>query len=89
MQNWRKSQRVILQCHHIARGEPEVIKAFSALNQSVHKSRYLESKNLELIASAVAVTTRCDGCIASHASSALNAGAIKEEAPEVPVLINE
>ncbi|MEG8765631.1 carboxymuconolactone decarboxylase family protein [Klebsiella pneumoniae] len=52
------------QCNHPGRSEPEVIKAFFSLNQSLHKSRHLEAKNRELIALAVAVTTRCEGCIA-------------------------
>ena len=36
----------------------------------------------ELIALAVAVTTRCDGCIASHAAAARQAGASQQEVAE-------
>ena len=39
----------------------------------------LEPKICELIAIAVAVTTRCDSCIASHASAARKAGATEAE----------
>jgi AhpD family alkylhydroperoxidase len=36
----------------------------------------------ELIALAIAVTTQCDGCIASHASAAARQGATSEEVAE-------
>ena len=36
----------------------------------------------ELIALAVAVTVRCDGCIAVHTDAAIRAGATKEEIAE-------
>jgi len=39
----------------------------------------LDPKTRKLISLAVAVTTRCDGCIASHAAAAARAGATKEE----------
>jgi AhpD family alkylhydroperoxidase len=37
-----------------------------------------------LISLAVAVTTRCDGCIVIHSHAALTAGATKEEIAEAP-----
>ncbi|MFX2221490.1 carboxymuconolactone decarboxylase family protein, partial [Acinetobacter baumannii] len=37
------------------------------------------AKTHELIALAVAVTTRCDGCITAHTAAAKKAGATKEE----------
>ncbi|UPG96756.1 carboxymuconolactone decarboxylase family protein [Luteibacter aegosomatissinici] len=37
----------------------------------------------ELIALAVAITTRCDGCIATHAKLAADHGATREEIAEV------
>jgi AhpD family alkylhydroperoxidase len=38
-----------------------------------------DSKTRELISMAVAVTTRCDGCISSHAAAAAKAGATEAE----------
>ncbi|WNU99061.1 carboxymuconolactone decarboxylase family protein [Enterobacter sp. DTU_2021_1002640_1_SI_PRY_ASU_LCPMC_013] len=83
MQNWKDTLNELrTNATTLAEANPEVIKAFSSLNQSLHKSRHLDAKTRELIALAVAVTTRCEGCIASHASSARKAGATKEEVAE-------
>jgi AhpD family alkylhydroperoxidase len=38
-----------------------------------------DSKTRELISMAVAITTRCDGCISSHAAAAAKAGATEAE----------
>lgn len=45
-------------------------------------AKHLEPKTHELIALCVAVTTRCDGCIAVHTQAALKHGATKEEIAE-------
>jgi AhpD family alkylhydroperoxidase len=42
----------------------------------------LGAKTRELIALAVAVTLRCDGCIAVHTEAAIKNGATKEEIAE-------
>jgi len=43
------------------------------------KTSKLGEKTRQLISLAVAVTTRCDGCIVVHSEAALKAGATKEE----------
>jgi AhpD family alkylhydroperoxidase len=43
------------------------------------KENVLDAKTRELIALAVAVTTRCDGCITVHSAAAARAGASREE----------
>jgi AhpD family alkylhydroperoxidase len=43
----------------------------------------LGAKIHELIALAVAVTVRCDGCIAVHTAAAIRSGATREEITEV------
>lgn len=67
---------------NLAQANPPVIKAFAALNESLGKSQHLDEKTRELIALAVAVTTRCEGCLAAHAAAARKAGATKEEVAE-------
>ena len=42
----------------------------------------LDSKTKELIAIAIAIATRCDGCIGFHAKAAIRAGASREEVLE-------
>lgn len=61
---------------------PEVMKGYLALAGSGEKARHLDGKTRELIALAVAVTTRCDGCIASHVEAGIKHGATREEIAE-------
>jgi AhpD family alkylhydroperoxidase len=61
---------------------PELMKGFGALTRGASTTRHLDAKTREMIALAVAVTTRCDGCIDAHARKARAAGATKEEVAE-------
>ena len=61
---------------------PEVMRGYGTLAAAGEKSKHLDAKTRELIALAVAVTTRCDGCIASHVEAAIAHGAGKEEIAE-------
>ena len=62
----------------LAKANPKFMEAFQALN-AAQGGNGLDPKTRELIAIAVAVTTRCDGCIASHARAARLAGATEAE----------
>jgi AhpD family alkylhydroperoxidase len=55
------------------------LAGFEALDGAAAKEGVLDSKTRELIALAVAVTTRCDGCITVHSAAAARAGATREE----------
>jgi len=61
---------------------PDLLKAHDQLAAAAPTERKLDAKTRELIALAVAVTTRCDGCIAVHSEAARKAGASKEEVVE-------
>lgn len=61
---------------------PEAVKGFSALNRGAATTKHLDAKTRELISIAVAVTTRCEGCIDAHVRRAKAAGASKEEVAE-------
>jgi AhpD family alkylhydroperoxidase len=63
-------------------GAPEVMKAFSAMAQAALKANALDTKTKELIALAIAVATRCDGCVGFHAEAALRQGATRDEVME-------
>lgn len=56
-----------------------VANAFHRLETATRESGVLDAKTHELISLAVAVTTRCDGCIAAHAGAAKKAGASRDE----------
>jgi AhpD family alkylhydroperoxidase len=61
---------------------PEFIKGFGALNRGASTTKHIDAKTREFIALAVAVTTKCQGCIDAHARKAKAAGATKEEIVE-------
>jgi AhpD family alkylhydroperoxidase len=61
---------------------PELVKGFVALSTGAATTQHLDAKTRELIALAVAVTTRCEGCLDSHARKARAAGATKAEVAE-------
>lgn len=66
----------------LAAHNPQMLAAFRALNEAQGATGTLDAKTRELIALAVAVTTRCDGCIAAHAAAARKAGVTEAELAE-------
>jgi AhpD family alkylhydroperoxidase len=63
----------------ISQTHPDIVKGYQALGGASAKTALLGAKVNELIALAVAVTVRCDGCIAVHTAAARRAGASREE----------
>jgi AhpD family alkylhydroperoxidase len=63
-------------------GAPEVMKAFGSLAMTAGAAKALDAKTKELIAIAVAVSTRCDDCIAFHVKAAVDHGATRDEVLE-------
>lgn len=62
-----------------AQNNPKMLSAFQALNAAQGANGALDAKTRELIALAVAVTTRYDSCIAAHANAARKAGVTEAE----------
>lgn len=70
---------------------PDVYKGFADTHKSALGPGVLDTKAKELIALAISISKQCDGCIASHARGAANAGATREEVAEmigVTILMN-
>src|SRR5881398_2465875 len=61
---------------------PDTLKGYLTLSGANAQTSKLGEKTRQLISLAVAVTTRCDGCIVVHTDAALKAGAKKEEIAE-------
>jgi AhpD family alkylhydroperoxidase len=61
---------------------PETMQAFSQLHHASASAGVMDAKTKELIALAIAVTVRCDGCVAYHVNDALKAGASRQEIVE-------
>lgn len=60
----------------------EVMQGFYAMSGAATKDGALDKKTKELIALAIGVTTRCDGCIGFHSQALVKLGATKEEVEE-------
>jgi len=61
---------------------PGVYEGYKQLHGAALAAGALDAKTKELIAFAIAVSKRCDGCIAAHAHGAVLNGACPEEAAE-------
>ncbi|WP_223170282.1 carboxymuconolactone decarboxylase family protein [Maribacter aquimaris] len=61
---------------------PETMKGFSELHKASISEGALSTKTKELIALGIAITIRCEGCIACHVHDSLEAGANAEEIKE-------
>jgi AhpD family alkylhydroperoxidase len=66
----------------LAELSPDTVRVYRTLSDAGKKTNHLDEKTRQLIALAVAVTTRCDGCITVHTDAAIKAGASKEEIAE-------
>lgn len=69
----------------------DLVKGYVTISSSKTENPKLDPKTRELIALAVAITTRCDGCIVVHTEAAKKSGATQEEILEalsVAVAIN-
>lgn len=61
---------------------PETLAGFSTLHNGALEADALSTKTKELIAVALGISSRCEGCIALHVKAALNAGANRREIAE-------
>ncbi len=61
---------------------PDVWEGFGLLHDAAVADGALGAKDKQLIALAIAVVKRCDGCIAYHARAAARLGATPEEVSE-------
>ena len=62
---------------------PETMQAFTALAQAATRDGALDKKTKELIALALGVAARCDGCIGFHGETLVRLGATRQEVLEV------
>ena len=61
---------------------PEVMSGFGQLHRESMAEGELSTKTKELMALAIGITSRCEGCIALHTFDALKAGASSAEVKE-------
>jgi AhpD family alkylhydroperoxidase len=58
------------------------LSGFKQMHKSAIEEGDLSTKVKELIALGIAISVRCDGCIATHVHAALQAGATRKEIAE-------
>jgi AhpD family alkylhydroperoxidase len=81
--DWQKTADDLSGAVKTLRGSaPNTMKAFSGLAQAALAAGALDVKTKELIALAIAVATRCDGCVAFHSQAAQKNGASRDEVLE-------
>lgn len=61
---------------------PDVAREFGGLARAAIAQGVLDSRTKELIALAIGIAARCDGCLAYHAKAAAKHGATREEIVE-------
>jgi AhpD family alkylhydroperoxidase len=83
MLNWPEYRDELLgRIGEIGKLSPDTVAGYQTLSKAGHKTGHLNAKTRELISLAVAVTTRCDGCITVHTAEALKHGATHHEIAE-------
>jgi AhpD family alkylhydroperoxidase len=83
MLDWNEYQtQLTTTIGEIARTSPDIARGYRTLSDAGSKTAKLDPKTRELIALAVAVSLRCDGCITFHTDAAVKHGATKEEVIE-------
>ena len=77
--DWKQhTQHVKSSFAHLGRKHPKMLEAYQSLGEAAAVEG-LDLKTRELIALAVAITTRCESCISVHAEAAMKAGATEAE----------
>lgn len=61
------------------KSQPGVMKGFSDMGKAAMAAGALDAKTKELIALAVGVAARCDGCIGFHVKALVRLGATRSE----------
>jgi AhpD family alkylhydroperoxidase len=83
MLDWVEYRKELLgRIGEIGKLSPDTLRGYQTLSAAGSKTGHLDAKTRELISLAVAVTTRCDGCITVHTGEALKHGASREEIAE-------
>ena len=92
MLNWNEYRtQLTAVVREVSQLSPDTVRGYLELGSAGQKKDLLGAKMRELIALAVAVTARCDGCITVHIEAAIRHGATREEIAEalgVAVAVN-
>jgi AhpD family alkylhydroperoxidase len=83
MHDWNTyRQQIVDGVGELAKLSPDTVRGYVTLSNAAQKTNHLDDKTRELIALGVAISLRCDGCIAVHTAAARKHGATREEVAE-------
>jgi len=83
MMDWKGFRQALLhRIGELGKLSPDSVGGYLMASGAGAKTGHLDEKTRQLISLAVAVTTRCDGCISVHSQKAVENGATKEEVSE-------
>ncbi len=83
MHDWNTyRQQLLAGVGELGKLSPDTVRGYMALGGAGEKTGHLDSKTRELIALAVAISLRCDGCITVHTDAARKLGVTREEIAE-------
>jgi AhpD family alkylhydroperoxidase len=83
MLDWNNDgQQILAGVGFFAKLSPDTVRGYGALGAAGQKTGHLDAKTRELIAVAVAISLRCDGCVAVHTDAARKLGVTPEELAE-------
>ena len=68
---------------------PDTMRAYRGLMEAVGKDGALDAKTKELMALAISIATRCEGCINYHTREAIRKGASREQVVETAAVAIE
>lgn len=61
------------------RGHPDAMRAHRAIMQAAQEPKALDGKTTELMALAIAIVQRCEGCVVYHTKQSFKKGAVRDE----------
>ena len=67
----------------LSRAIPDTMRAFQGLMKAASSDGAVSAKMKELIATAIAIATKCEGCLAFHVHNAVRHGASRNELAEI------
>lgn len=83
LMDWNSFRKTLLgRIGDLGKLSPDSVGGYLMASGAGAKTGHLDEKTRQLISLAVAVTTRCDGCISVHSQKAVENGATKEEIAE-------
>ena len=81
-QNRAYYEKMVGLMEQLGQAIPKTMGTYNRLHRETTKDGALSYKTKELMALAIGISVRCDGCIAYHINHALQAGATYEEITE-------